>query len=116
MNCYLKDTVFLTKTEKNQQKKEVTTMSYQTKTNWRNFYSGRELKIIDLYHAVCVRRGWWPVNADSKELHDMIYLFEDKADSHFKRMFKEAADERDAGVDYTSPLGNKLLRILVGNR
>ena len=97
-------------------------MSYQTKADehpsaeahWRNFYSARELEIIDLYHLICVRRGWWPVNADSKELHDMIYIFEDHAD--FERMFKEAADERDAGVDYTSRFGNKLLRILVGNR
>jgi len=99
-------------------------MSYQTKADehpsakahWRDFYSARELEIIDLYHAICVPRAWWPVSSDSKELHDMIYLFEDKADSHFERMFKEAADERDAGVNFTSPLGNKLLRILVGNR
>jgi hypothetical protein len=95
-------------------------MSYQTKADehpsakahWRNFYSARELEIIDLYHSICVPRGWWPLNADSLELHDALSMFE-KITHDFKRMFQKAADERDAGTNYTSPRGNKLLRILL---
>ena len=84
----------------------------KTKVGWRSCYSARELEIIDLYHLICVRRGWWPVNADSSELHDALSMFE-KITHDFKRMFQKAADERDALTNYTSPRGNKLLRILL---
>lgn len=84
--------------------------------SWRDQYSKIELKIIDLYHVVCVPRGWRPVNKDSQELHEAIDTFQDHDVEWFRKVFNEAAGLRDAGEqDFTAPKGNKLLRILWAN-
>ncbi len=83
---------------------------------WREKYSESELAIIDLYHALCVPRGWRPINTDSSELHDVLHTFHDQDREWFSKVFKEAADMRDAGEQtFTAPKGNKLLRILWAN-
>jgi hypothetical protein len=83
---------------------------------WRAHYDADELNIIDLYNATCAPRGWWPVDADSEELHSALNAFQDHDLDWFKSAFDDAVAEREAGdPEYNNPRGNKLIRILWAN-
>jgi hypothetical protein len=83
---------------------------------FRDHYSDDELKVIDLYHEICVPRGWRPIDDDSPELHDALDTFQDDDADWFRKAFNAAADQRDAGEEpFNTPKGNKLIRILWAN-
>jgi hypothetical protein len=84
---------------------------------WRSAYGEDELQIIDLYNGICVPRGWLPVNRYSAKLVEALEKLAEGCDlDDFEQMFYAAAEERERGDEhYTTPRGNKLIRILWNN-
>ncbi|HWY50681.1 MAG TPA: hypothetical protein VNW72_04285 [Chthoniobacterales bacterium] len=90
---------------------------HSSKDDWRSHYSEGELEAIGLYNEICVPRGWRPVNTYSAQLHDAMEIWVGYTDvSELRKMFEQAADDRDNGVEtYNARLGNKMIRIFWSN-
>ena len=85
----------------------------RTGDDWEFYFSKDASAIIDQYYTLCVPRGWLPVNDDLDELSDVLNDLQDHDINWFKEIFKEAAQNRDAGdPEYNGSDGNELIRIL----
>jgi hypothetical protein len=97
------------------------------KGRWRDYrlsrcgYSEHGLKLIRLYHEICVPHGFMPVDRYSPDLNDALEIFVDRELidedlDYFRSIFEEAVELRDAGDrTYNNPRGAKLIRILWSN-
>lgn len=83
---------------------------------WRSHYSEEELRIIDAYRVVCAPDGWFKINRDCRELHELLPLYFWMNDLELEQMLRSAIAAKYEGSSvYNRPRGAKLIRILAEN-